>query len=271
VHLSDFPKYDASLVDKDLEERMELAQKISSMVFSLRKKVNIRVRQPLKKILLPVTGDGFREKIDKVKDLILAEVNVKEIEYIADTSGLLVKKIKPNFRLLGKKVGSLMKDAAFFIGNMSQEDIQKMESDKKLDVLIANQPVTLTEEDVEISSEDIPGWQVANEGKLTVALDITVSEDLREEGIAREFINRIQNLRKEKGFEVTDRIDLKVLEHASIRSSLINNKEYICAETLTANLDIVDRLDGEDAVNVEVDEDIHTRISIRKHDSVGLN
>lgn len=271
VHLVDFPVYNEKLVDKSLEERMELAQKISSMVLSLRKKVNIRVRQPLNKILLPVTGDGFRDNVELVKNLILAEVNVKNIEYITDTSDLLVKKIKPNFRILGKKVGALMKDAATFIEGMKQSDIQRLEQDKKFEINIAGQLVTLTEEDVEISSEDIPGWQVTNEGKLTVALDITINEDLREEGIAREFINRIQNLRKEKGFEVTDKIDLKVLEHASIRSSLINNKEYICAETLAANLDFVDRLDGEDAVNVEVDEQIHTRIIITKHDSVGLN
>ncbi len=271
VHLADFPVYDAKQVDKALEERMELAQKISSMVLSLRKKVNIRVRQPLNKILLPVTGEGFRETVESVKDLILAEVNVKQIEYITDTSDILVKKIKPNFRILGKKVGSMMKDAAAYITGMGQDEIQKLEQDKKLDILIGNLPLTLTEEDVEISSEDIPGWQVTNEGKLTVALDISIDEGLREEGIAREFINRIQNLRKERGFEVTDRIDLKVLEHALIRSSLINNKDYICAETLAANLDLVDRLDGEDSVNVEVDDDIQTRISIKKHKTVDLN
>ena len=271
VHLADFPIYEPKLVDKSLEERMELAQKISSMVLSLRKKVNIRVRQPLNKILLPVAEDGFREIVDSVKDLILAEVNVKNIEYITDTSNILIKKIKPNFRVLGKKVGPMMKDAAEFIINMIQADIQKLEQEKRLDVIIQNQPFTLIEEDVEISSEDIPGWQVINEGKLTVALDVTISDDLREEGIAREFINRIQNLRKEMGYEVTDRIDLKVLEHASIRSSLINNKDYICAETLAENLELVDRLDGEDVVNVEVDVDIHTRISIKKHDSVRLN
>ncbi len=271
VHLADFPVYDEKLIDKSLEERMELAQKISSLVFSLRKKVNIRVRQPLNKILLPVTGDDFRQKVDSVKDLILAEVNVKQIEYITDTSDILVKKIKPNFRILGKKVGAMMKDAADFISKMSQADIQKLEQNKSLDVVILSKPITLTEEDVEIISEDIPGWQVASDGKITVALDIHISDQLREEGIAREFINRIQNLRKEKGYEVTDRIDLKVLEHVSIRSSLINNKDYICAETLAANLDLVDRLDGDDAVNVEVDADIQTRISIRKHISVGLN
>ena len=271
VHLTDFPKYDSTLVDKLLEERMELAQKISSMVFSLRKKVNIRVRQPLNKILLPVSDPVFREKVDSIKELVLAEVNVKNIEYITDTSHILIKKIKPNFKVLGKKLGSMMKEVAGYINEMNQADIQKLEQEKKLEIIVQNIPFLLTEEDVEINSDDIPGWQVTNEGKLTVALDITISEDLREEGIAREFINRIQNLRKEKGYEVTDKIDLKVLEHASIRSSLINNKDYICAETLAENLDLVDRLDGEDSVKIEVDVDIHTRISIKKHISVALN
>ena len=271
VHLADFPLYNSTQVDKSLEERMELAQKISSMVLSLRKKVNIRVRQPLNKILLPVSGDGFRTIVESVKDLILAEVNVKNIEYITDASNMLIKKIKPNFRVLGKKVGSQMNEAAEGINKMIQSDIQKLELEKSFDIIIQNKPFTLVEEDVEISSEDIPGWQVTNDGKLTVALDITISEGLREEGIAREFINRIQNLRKEMGFEVTDRIDLKVLEHALIHSSLINNKDYICAETLAENLELVDRLDGENAVNVEVDIDIQTLISIKKHDSVSLN
>ena len=271
VHLTDFPVYDVNQVDKALEERMELAQKISSMVLSLRKKVNIRVRQPLNKILLPITGEGFRETVESIKELILAEVNVKQIEYITDTSDILVKKIKPNFRILGKKVGAMMKDAAAYISGMGQEEIQKLEQDKKLDIVLGSLSLTITEEDVEISSEDIPGWQVTNDGRLTVALDISIDEGLREEGIAREFINRIQNLRKERGFEVTDRIDLKVLEHALIRSSLINNKDYICAETLAANLDLVDRLDGEDSVNVEVDDDIQTRISIKKHKTVNVN
>ena len=271
VHLADFPLYNSTQVDKSLEERMELAQKISSMVLSLRKKVNIRVRQPLNKILLPVSGDGFRTIVESVKDLILAEVNVKNIEYITDASNMLIKKIKPNFRVLGKKVGSQMNEAAEGINKMIQSDIQKLELEKSFDIIIQNKPFTLVEEDVEISSEDIPGWQVTNDGKLTVALDITISEGLREEGIAREFINRIQNLRKEMGFEVTDRIDLKVQEHALIHSSLINNKDYICAETLAENLELVDRLDGENAVNVEVDIDIQTLISIKKHDSVSLN
>ncbi len=270
VHLADFPKYDLKAIDKPLEERMELAQKISSMVLSLRKKVNIRVRQPLNKILLPVLDNSFQIKVDAVKDLILAEVNVKEIEYITDTSGVLVKKIKPNFKVLGKKVGGLMKDVAVAVNAMTQEQIQTIDLEKKIMIDVVGQSIELMEEDVEITSEDIPGWQVTNEGKLTVALDITLTDKLKEEGIAREFINRIQNLRKERGFEVTDRIVLTVLKHDGMKDSLINNKDYICAEILAERLDLVDRLDGEDAVNVDVDDDIQTRIIIQKHTS-GLN
>jgi isoleucyl-tRNA synthetase len=267
VHLAEYPSADPALIDKVLEERMELAQKISSMVLSLRKKVNIRVRQPLNKILIPVFDEGFREKTESVKDLILAEVNVKQIEFISETAGFLVKKIKPNFKILGKKAGALMKDIAAAIQNMSQEQILEFERNKTLELILSGQKIELVEEDVEIISEDIPGWQVISDGKLTVALDTTITQDLKEEGIAREFINRIQNLRKDKGLEVTDRIELKVLKHAGIQASLINNKDYICAEILAASLDIVNQLDSEDAVEVEVNDDIHTRISIRKHEA----
>ena len=265
VHLADYPVSAEEHINKGLEERMELGQQISSMVLSLRKKVNIRVRQPLNKILLPVLEEGFREKVELVRDLILAEVNVKDIEYIHDTKGILTKKIKANFKVLGKKVGGLMKDVAAAISGFTQEDISRFEQEKQFSLEVGGQNVLLVPEDVEISSEDIPGWQVTSEGRLTVALDITITEQLKEEGIAREFINRVQNLRKDKGFEVTDRIDLKVLNHASIQPSLINNKDYICAEILAASLELVERLDGEDAVEVEVDDDILTRISITKH------
>jgi len=265
VHLADFPIVDNKLIDKSLEERMELAQKISSMVLSLRKKVNIRVRQPLNKILLPVMEKGFREKVESVRDLILAEVNVKDIEYITDTAGILVKKIKPNFKVLGKKVGAMMKDTSTAILGLDQEQIIEFEQKGQFTLEVAGKEIVLAIEDVEIISEDIPGWQVTSEGKLTVALDITLTEQLKEEGIAREFINRIQNLRKDKGFEVTDRIELKVLEHAGIQASLVNNKEYICAEILAASLEIVDRLDTEEAIEVAVDEEIQTSISIKKH------
>ena len=265
VHLADFPAVDKKLIDKSLEERMELAQKISSMVLSLRKKVNIRVRQPLNKILLPVMENGFMEKVESVRELILAEVNVKEIEYITDTAGILIKKIKPNFKVLGKKVGPLMKDTSNAILAMDQAQILEFEQKSEYKLRVGQNEVIITAEDVEIISEDIPGWQVTSEGKLTVALDITLTEKLKEEGIAREFINRIQNLRKDKGFEVTDRIELKVLEHAGIQASLVNNKEYICAEILAASLEIVDRLDKDDAIEVAVDEEIQTSISIKKH------
>jgi isoleucyl-tRNA synthetase len=182
VHLADFPDLNIAIIDKALEERMELAQQISSMVLSLRKKVNIRVRQPLNKILLPVLDDSFKTKVEAVKDLILAEVNVKEVEYIHDTKGVLVKKIKANFKVLGKKVGGLMKDVAACISAMTQEQIQALEAEKKFEFEVLGQMVTITEEDVEITSEDIPGWQVTSEGKLTVALDITLTPELKEEG-----------------------------------------------------------------------------------------
>ncbi len=271
VHLSDFPTSNEKLIDKLLEERMELAQKISSMVLSLRKKVNIRVRQPLNKILIPVLDEKFQIKVESIKDLILAEVNVKQIEYISDTSGILVKKIKPNFKVLGKKVGALMKDVASAVTNLKQEDIATFERDGKLDLMIINQPVTLQLEDVEILSEDIPGWEVASDGNLTIALDINIDEKLKEEGIAREFINRIQNLRKDKGFEVTDKIDLEVLNDSSIKDSILNNKIYICAEILATSLEFVDKLNDKDAINIEVDEDLKTTISIRKNKASLVN
>ncbi|MCX6290531.1 MAG: isoleucine--tRNA ligase [Bacteroidetes bacterium] len=265
VHLSEFPASDPQLIDQLLEERMELAQKISSMVLSLRKKVNIRVRQPLGKILVPVLEKSFQQKLESVKDLILAEVNVKQIEYITDTSGILIKKIKPNFKVLGKKVGALMKDAAAAIHGFSQEDIAAFEKNSGFELHLNSRVIHLMAEDVEILSEDIPGWEVTSDGDLTVALDTKIDEKLREEGIAREFVNRVQNLRKDKGLEVTDKIDLKVLNHAAIKTSILNNKVYICAEILAASLEFVDSMEDRDAVQIEVDENIQTTISIRKN------
>jgi len=264
VHLALFPEYNESLVDKNLEERMELAQRISSMVLSLRKKVNIRVRQPLKKILLPETGDAFREKVDAVKNLILSEVNVKELEYISDTAGILVKKIRPNFKVLGKKVGGLMKDVASSIQAFTQDDIAAMERDGTYTLKVNGTEVNLLPEDVEILSEDIPGWQVVSEGNLTVALDTSISEALKEEGIAREIVNRIQNLRKDKGFEVTDRISIKIQAHEAINKSISNNLNYICTEILAASLEMVDKLNEHDGDLLEVDDDIKTITTINK-------
>jgi len=218
-----------------------------------------------------VLDEKFQTKVESIKDLILAEVNVKQIEYISDTSGILVKKVKPNFKVLGKKVGALMKEVASAIAGLKKEDIAMFEQEGKLDLIIINQPVTLSLEDVEILSEDIPGWEVASDGNLTVALDIHIDDKLREEGIAREFINRIQNLRKDKGFEVTDKIDLEVLNDSSIKDSILNNKIYICAEILATSLEFVDTLNDKDSVSIEVDEDIKTTISIKKNKASLMN
>ena len=238
VHLTDFPVYHAELVDEDLEERMALAQDISSLVLSLRKKTGINVRQPLNKILLPVLDSGFQEKVEKVKDLILSETNIKHIEYITDTSGIISKKIKPNFKTLGPKVGKLMKDAANFISSLSQEKISQIEQGGKIYFEAGNTSVEIGSEDVEIIAEDVPGWQVANMGKLTVALDVTISNELKQEGISRELINRIQNLRKEQGFEVTDKIAVRMSYEADIAEAVNNNLSYICAEILAGSFDI---------------------------------
>jgi len=264
VHLSLMTKAEENVIDSPLEERMELAQKISSMVLSLRKKVNIRVRQPLSRIMLPVADDLFKEKVEAIKHLILAEVNVKQIEYISDTSGLLVKKIKPNFKVLGKKVGALMKDVAAAVPALSQTDIAKFEKEGTFELKLKDQKIKLVAEDVEILSEDIPGWQVTSDGSITVALDTSITEQLREEGIARELVNRIQNIRKDKGFEVTDKIQISIKAHDSINKAISNNFTYICTEILAASLKIVENIEDEDSVAIEVDDNIRTLTSIKK-------
>jgi len=264
VHLTDYPQADVSMIDTGLEERMQLAQKISSMVLALRKKVNIRVRQPLQKIMVPVLDERFRNKLRDVEQLILSEVNVKELEYLDDTAGILVKKIKPNFKALGPRYGKMMKHIAAAIGKFSQEDIQHIENEGKTTLHIDGQMLEITLDDVEIMSEDIPGWLVTNEGNVTVALDITITETLRNEGIARELINRIQNLRKDKGFEVTDKIDLQVQKHEQITDAVLNNNEYICSETLATNLCYVNDITDHDKVAVELADDLQTFVLIRK-------
>jgi len=262
VHLALFPRYDQSLIDKDLEERMDIAQKVSSMILGLRRKVSIKVRQPLAKIMLPVTDNNFKEKFEAVKDLVLAEVNVKEVEYIDDTSGILVKKIKPNFKTLGPRFGKLMKDVSNAINAMDQQAIVSFEANGSYMVTINGGEVSLTLEEVEIISEDIPGWQVANDGKLTVALDITVTEELRYEGIAREFVNRIQNIRKESGYDVTDKIIVQIEDHESVREAVKRHAAYIGSQTLATSVTIVPGLKGSEVKEVDLD-DVIVRIVIR--------
>jgi isoleucyl-tRNA synthetase len=264
VHHTEFPRPDLSLIDKVLEERMEMAQKISSMVLSLRKKTNIRVRQPLNKIIIPSTSEKMIEQIEAVKNLILSEVNVKELEYITDTSAILVKRIKPDFKKLGPKYGKLMKQIAKSLTNFTQEDILSLEKDGRFGLNFNGQEVELSSTDVEIISEDIPGWLVTNIGTLTVALDITITPKLWEEGIARELINRIQNLRKEKGFEVTDKINVELQRNDSFTKAIEDNLSYICSETLSQSFDVVDEIKISDKDFIELTDDISTTISIRK-------
>lgn len=249
VHLADFPVYNKALVDKDLEERMALAQDISSLILSLRKKVSINVRQPLSKAMIPVLDKSFKAKVEKVKDLILSETNLKSIEYITDTSGIISKKIKPNFKALGPKVGKDMKLVAEALNTMSQQDISRLENEGSIAIPGTSYVVDLA--DAEVLAEDVPGWQVANLGNLTVALDVTLTEELKQEGISRELVNRIQNLRKELGFEVTDKIRVRVKEHPYISEALKNNLSYICAEILADSLELVADLDSGETVSID--------------------
>ncbi|WP_299556708.1 class I tRNA ligase family protein [Seonamhaeicola sp.] len=262
VHLADFPVFDDSFVDKPLERKMENAQTISSLVLSLRAKEKIKVRQPLQKIMIPVDGKQQKEEILAVSDLIKHEVNVKEIELLEDASDILVKQIKPNFKVLGPRFEKDMKLIANAVRQFDADDIKKIEQTGEIGVDINGKNVTLGLEDVEITSQDIEGWLVANEGALTVALDVTISDDLRSEGIARELINRIQNLRKDSGFEVTDRIDVKLQKDDHIVNAIDSNMAYIKTETLADELEIIDKLDN--GIEIAFD-DVNTKLFIQKH------
>jgi isoleucyl-tRNA synthetase len=262
VHLANFPVFDVSYVDKSLERKMESAQIISSLVLSLRAKEKIKVRQPLQKIMIPVDSKQQKEEILAVSELIKHEVNIKEIELLEEASEILVKQIKPNFKTLGPRFGKDMKAIANVVMNFTAEDINKIEQNGVLDIVINGKNLTLTLDDVEITSQDIEGWLVANEGNLTVALDVTISEDLLKEGIARELVNRIQNLRKDSGFEVTDRINVKLQSDKRINTAINSNISYIKAETLTDELEIIDKL--ENGIEISFD-DVNTKLYIQKH------
>jgi isoleucyl-tRNA synthetase len=261
VHLSDFPKSVENFVDKSLESKMEKAQTVSSLVLSLRKKEMIKVRQPLQKIMIPVLDKVFKAEIEAVADLIMAEVNVKEIELLDDASGVLVKQIKPNFKALGPRFGKDMGLISKEIQAFTPEQINELDSKGTLDVVISGKIITLSQEDVEITSQDIEGWLVANSNGITVALDITISDELRKEGIARELVNRIQNLRKDAGFDVTDKIKVEIQKVDAINDAILDNQEYIKSETLTEELVLQDRI--ENGTIIEFD-DIKTMILISK-------
>ncbi|CAM3943493.1 isoleucine--tRNA ligase [Flavobacterium weaverense] len=261
VHLAEFPKYNEQFVDKSLESKMQKAQTISSLVLSLRKKEMIKVRQPLQKVMIPVLDENQRAEIAAVSDLIKAEVNVKEIVLLDDASGILVKQIKPNFKALGPRFGKDMGLVSKEIQGFTKEQISELDKKGTLEVIIGGNNVFLTLEDVEITSQDIEGWLVANSNGITVALDITISEELKQEGIARELVNRIQNIRKDSGFEVTDKIKVQLKRDGILETAILKNEDYIKSETLTSDLVFVDEI--ENGTEIEFDE-IKTMILISK-------
>lgn len=249
VHLDNFPVADESIIDSELEARMEMAQKITSMVLALRRKVNIKVRQPLQSIMIPAASAEQKLYIEAVKDLIMNEVNVKDLTFV-EGNGVLVKKVKCNFRTMGKKFGKLMKGIAAQMAELSQEDIEKLETSGSLELTVEGQQAVVDVADVEIISEDIPGWLVSNEGNLTVALEVELTDELRREGMARELINRIQNLRKDAGLEITDRISVVVEPNEETDAAIASFKEYICAQVLADEIKIAPN----DGAEVEFDE-----------------
>jgi isoleucyl-tRNA synthetase len=261
VHLGEFPKAHQALIDPALERKMQKAQTISSMVLSLRKKEMIKVRQPLQKIMIPVLDEQDKLDIEAVSDLIISEVNVKEIELLQDASGILIKNIKPNFKELGPKYGKEMRLVAEAINNLNNEDIAVIERDGKLNIEVNGKPELLLLEEVDISTQDIEGWLVANQGNLTVALDVSISNELRNEGIARELINRIQNLRKESGLEVTDKIILYIKKDGVVDKAVESNADYIKNETLTKELILKEEIDNGNNV---VFDNVNTMLFIEK-------
>jgi isoleucyl-tRNA synthetase len=261
VHLADFPVFDVSVIDKSLERKMEAAQTISSLVLSLRAKEKIKVRQPLQRIMIPMDSEAQKEEILAVADLIKHEVNVKSIEVLEDASDILIKQIKPNFKVLGPRFGQDMKAIAQLIGGFKPVDIKNIEQNGVLDVVVNGKSITLELSDVEISSQDIEGWLVASSGALTVALDVTLTDELRREGVARELVNRIQNLRKDSGYELTDRIVVQFQKDEQIINAISKNLEYIKSETLTDELEILDIL--KDGIEIAFD-DVNTKLFIQK-------
>ena len=263
VHLSTFPKADLSLIDSGLEERMDLAQKVSSMVLALRRKVSIKVRQPLMKILIPVLDPAMAGQIAAVKNLIMSEVNVKEVELIENTAGIITKRIKPNFKTLGPRYGKQMKQIAALVAGFSQEQIAQIEAAPETVLDIAGEKIAVTPADFEITSEDMPGWLVASEGKLTVALDITVTDELKAEGVARELINRIQNIRKDSGFEVTDKIRVEIEQKPFVAEAIAQFADYIASQTLAVEVRQAADPAGAFVIDSEVDDE-PLRIAVTK-------
>jgi len=264
VHVSEFPKYNKDLVDKELEERMELAQQISSLSLSLRRKSKLKVRQPLQKIMIPILDDSFQAKVDAVKEIILSEINVKEIEYLKDAEGIIVKNLKPDFRVMGKKYGKLVKLIATELSSLSQEDISKFEKDGKYSVNVEGENLELSIDEVQITTEDIPGLLAVNKGALTVALDTTITKELKLEGVAREIVNKVQNIRKDSGFEVTDKIVINIVSQNEINDAIRIHSDYIKSQVLAEKINIVENLTSSNIYEIEIDEELSTKITVSK-------
>ena len=253
VHLAHFPACHEEMINDELEARMQVAQDITSMVLALRRKVNIKVRQPLQCIMIPVVDDQQRAHIEAVKALIMNEVNVKEIRFVEGAAGVLVKRVKCDFKKLGPKFGKQMKAVAAAVAGLSQESIAALEKEGRFALTLADGAEAVIETaDVEIISEDIPGWLVANEGRLTVALEVTVTEELRREGVARELVNRIQNIRKSSGFEITDKINITLSKNPQTDDAVTEYKEYICNQVLGISLTLADQV--ENGTELEFDD-----------------
>ncbi|MDD4055694.1 MAG: DUF5915 domain-containing protein, partial [Bacteroides sp.] len=251
IHLVLFPEVNEESIDEDLEARMLLAQQVSSMVLALRRKVNIRVRQPLQRIMVPIVNAEQQRRIEAVKDLILSEVNVKDLEFVDDASGVLVKRVKCDFKKLGPKFGKQMKQVAAAVSAMDQKEIAELEDKGKIVLSLQTGNVEIEADEVEVFSEDIPGWLVANEGKVTVALDVTITEDLKKEGIARELVNRIQNLRKSNGFEITDQINIVISKNAETDEAIQEYNEYICSQVLGTSLELLNEVKNGEKIDFD--------------------
>jgi isoleucyl-tRNA synthetase len=262
VHHVQYPESKESLIDSLLEERMQLAQDASSLILSLRKKANIKVRQPLQRVLIPLLNPSMEKQFKKIEELVKAEVNIKEIEYLSDTEGFIKKKIKPNFVALGKKLGPKMKEVSVALGKFSQHDISLFEKEGRYSLPFGDDSIDLALSEVEITSEDIPGWSVASKGPLTVALDISITPELVQEGDAREFVNRIQKIRKDSGLDVTDRIDVMVEATNGISQSLTKYNDYICAEILADKLELTTKIN--DGIDIEVNDNQLKVIVLKK-------
>ena len=265
VHLALWPEVEENLIDTDLEERMNIARRICSMVLALRKKEGIKVRMPLRKVMVPVLTEKFEKQLKEVSELIKTEVNIKEVEAVDDTKGVFVKRIKPDFKALGPKYGKLMKGIAAAVNQFGQEEITKLESGEDIKVDVNGEEAVITQDDVLITTDDIPGMLVESEGDITVALDVEPDEQLYREGLARELVNRIQNLRKDSGLEVTDRISITLETREKLKKAIDENLDYICAETLADKLETVHHIEQNSKIEIELDEGLTTYMAISKN------